>query len=109
MLTLGSSIFFISAAVAVVRVACGWTAYRLCPTSTMKVWRRGRELFVYFLFFFLSINSICTDLKRKEEEEKTFFRHFTREGPVASFSVSYILLLLLVGFSKVHQEARNLK
>lgn len=68
-----------------------------------------RELFVYFLFFFLSLNSMCTDLKRKKEEKKTFFRHFTQEGPVASFSVSYILLLLLVGFSKVHQEAHNLK
>lgn len=40
-----------------------------------------------FLFFFLSLSSICTELKRKKEEEKIFFRPFTHEGPVAGFPV----------------------
>lgn len=48
-----------------------------------------REIFVYFLYFlFLSLNSICTELGREREEEKTFLRPFTHEGPVAGLPMS---------------------
>lgn len=61
-------------------------------------WRNGKRagsaclqiiLCVFsFFFFFISLNSIYTELRRKKEEEKIFFKTFTQEGPVAGFPMS---------------------